>query len=84
METKKPGILGRVLKIVAGAAMIALGLYFTIVAIGCTQVDGVHMLGYTLFPALALAAYLLAFLLLRKRRKTSKSGADGAENKAEQ
>lgn len=68
MEKGKPGKAVRVVKIILGVILIALGLYFSIVGMLCTQVDGVHILGYTLMPALAFAAFVLAYLLLRKKR----------------
>jgi hypothetical protein len=66
MEQKKiPGIL-KILRWVGGASCVLLGLYFAVVAMLCWYVDGVHVLGYTLFPALALLCFFLAWLLLKK------------------
>lgn len=82
MERKKPSLIVRVLKIIAGVALIMLGLYFCVVAVLCTMVDGAHILGYTLLPALALAAFLLAWLLLRRRRRIAQGEKNGAQQKS--
>lgn len=80
METGKPGMAVRVVKIVLVVILIVLGLYFLIVGVLCTQVDGVHILGYTLMPALAIAAFVLAYLLSsKKRNRNKKNKRDGEE-----
>lgn len=61
-----------VMKILLIAVCIAFGLFFTLETYLCLNVDGVHILGYTVMPALALIFFTLAWFLLRykKRPKT--------------
>ncbi|MCE5236047.1 MAG: hypothetical protein ABFC62_00460 [Clostridiaceae bacterium] len=64
----KAGLI-KALRLIGGGACVLLGLYFSVVAVLCTQVDGVHVLGYTLMPALALLCFFASWLLLKKTRR---------------
>ena len=65
-----------ILRIIAVIILIALGLFFTLETYLCLNVDGVHILGYTIMPALALICYTLAWLLARKKRRPAAQNAD--------
>lgn len=62
----------RIFKMLGGAACLLLGLYFSTVGVLCQYVDGVHVLGYTLLPALALLCFFLAWLCLRQKKGSRK------------
>lgn len=65
-----------ILRIIAVIILIALGLFFTLETYLCLNVDGVHILGYTIMPALSLLCYTLAWLLARKKRRPAALSAD--------
>jgi hypothetical protein len=69
MEQKKISGIQKILRWAGSVAFVLLGLYFAVVAILCWYVDGVHVLGYTLFPVLALLCFFLARLLLPRKPK---------------
>ena len=68
MERKQKSKLLQIGKMAAGAVCLLLGLYFSAVGVACQYVDGVHVLGYTLLPALAILSFLAAWLFLKKPR----------------
>lgn len=76
MEKKGARTVLLILRILAVIILIALGLFFTLETYLCLNVDGVHILGYTIMPALALLCYTLAWLLARKKRKPAAQSAD--------
>jgi len=75
---EKPGTktLLAILKIMLVAVCIALGLFFTLETYLCLSVDGVHVLGFTVMPALALIFFTLAWLLLRHKKRPSPETPD--------
>jgi hypothetical protein len=54
---------------------LLLGLYFSTVGVLCQYVDGVHVLGYTLLPALALLCFFLAWLCFRRKKGSGKGSS---------
>lgn len=65
-----------ILRILLVAACIATGLFFTLETYLCLNVDGVHLIGCTLMPALALLFFTLAWLIIHRRRKRKKRAPD--------
>ena len=68
MENGNSRLLVKILRIVAAVILFALGLCFTLGIYLYTHVDGVHFIGYTIMPVLALSCFTLVWLLLRKKR----------------
>ena len=77
MERNKSNVLLKILKVLAIIILSALGLCFTLGIYLYTHVDGVHFIGYTIMPVLALTCFTLVWLILRKkRRRSAQSAAD--------
>lgn len=77
MERSSAKTFFTLVKILLITVCIVLGLFFTLETYLCLNVDGVHVLGYTVMPALALIFFTLAWLLLRYKKRP---GADAPDD----
>lgn len=70
MEQKKTKPIWLVLKIVLSVIVITIGFFALMYGFLCLFVDGVHFVAYTFSPAVALISFFIAWLLLRRKKRT--------------